>query len=100
VNEPEVNLRDNRMTPKTFEGVTLVGKIGDVSYTAAYLDEMKDRNSDRFRILRRSRRPPQGVSEPLWLRSLSYSATVGAGLRSAPAAAIQTRLCLFNLAVA
>ncbi len=43
-----VNPYDNRMTPNTFEGVTLGGKIAWVEYLAGYLWEIKTRNADDF----------------------------------------------------
>jgi hypothetical protein len=43
-----VNPQDNRMTPNTFEGVTLGGKVSWVQYTTGYLWEIKTRNSDDF----------------------------------------------------
>jgi hypothetical protein len=43
-----VNPQDNRMTPNTFEGVTLGGKAGWVEYLGGYLWEIKTRNSDDF----------------------------------------------------
>ena len=73
VDEPEVNSYDIRMTPLTFEGTTLAGKVRDVSYTIAYLDQMKPINSDGFRNMAAVAGAPFGVSEPLWLGSLSYS---------------------------
>jgi hypothetical protein len=48
VNQPEVNLQDNRMTPNTFEGGSLKGDLGPVSYYAGMLTAMKKRNSDEF----------------------------------------------------
>jgi len=36
------------MTPNTFEGVTLGGKIDMVKYLAGYLWQIKPRNSDDF----------------------------------------------------
>jgi hypothetical protein len=48
VNQPEVNPQDNRMTPNTFEAVSLQGDLGVVSYYAGYLFNMKKRNSDEF----------------------------------------------------
>ena len=73
VETPEVNSYDIRMTPLTFEGYTLAGRIGDVGYTAAYLDAMKPINSDRFINMAAAAGAPFGISEPLWLASLSYS---------------------------
>ena len=43
-----VNPQDNRMTPNTFEGVTIGGKVSWVQYLAGYLWEIKPRNSDDF----------------------------------------------------
>ena len=43
-----VNPQDNRMTPNTFEGVTLGGKVGWAQYLAGFLWEIKPRNSDDF----------------------------------------------------
>jgi hypothetical protein len=48
VDEPEVNSYDIRMTPNTFEGYTLAGRVPDVSYTVAYLDKMKPINAEQF----------------------------------------------------
>lgn len=46
VDQPYINRRDNRMTPNTFEGVTLGGKAGPVQYLAGYLTRIKTRNAD------------------------------------------------------
>ena len=48
VNQPEVNPQDNRMTPNTFEGGSLKGGIGPLSYYAGVLTAMKKRNADEF----------------------------------------------------
>lgn len=48
VNQPEVNLQDNRMTPNTFEGGSLKGELGPISYYAGMLSAMKKRNADEF----------------------------------------------------
>lgn len=48
VNQPEVNAQDNRMTPNTFEGGTLKGDLGPVSYFAGMLTAMKKRNEVEF----------------------------------------------------
>jgi outer membrane porin, OprD family len=48
VDQTYINSQDNRMTPNTFEGVTLGGKIGIVQYLAGYLWNIKQRNSDDF----------------------------------------------------
>ena len=48
VNQPEVNPQDNRMTPNTFEGGSLKGDLGPLSYYAGMLTTMKKRNADEF----------------------------------------------------
>jgi hypothetical protein len=48
VNQTYINPQDNRMTPNTFEGVTLGGKVDWVQYLAGYLTQIKPRNSDEF----------------------------------------------------
>ena len=48
VEQPYINSQDNRMTPNTFEGVTLGGKVGWVEYFAGYLWKIKPRNADEF----------------------------------------------------
>ena len=48
VNQGYINRQDNRMTPNTFEGLTLGGKLGPVEYLAGYLWKIKPRNADEF----------------------------------------------------
>jgi hypothetical protein len=48
VDQSYINPQDNRMTPNTFEGVTLGGKVAWVQYLAGYLWDIKPRNSDEF----------------------------------------------------
>jgi hypothetical protein len=48
VEQPYINAQDNRMTPNTFEGVTLGGKAAWVQYFAGYLWDIKPRNADEF----------------------------------------------------
>lgn len=45
---PYVNSNDSRMTPNTFEGITLIGRHPLVSYSAGHLLELKRRNDDHF----------------------------------------------------
>jgi len=53
-NTPYINKNDNRMTPNTFEGVTLYGKSGGQGgapqwrYGGGYITKIKERNSDEF----------------------------------------------------
>ena len=48
VDQGYINPQDNRMTPNTFEAVTLGGKVGWLQYLAGYLWNIKTRNSDEF----------------------------------------------------
>lgn len=48
VDQGYINPQDNRMTPNTFEALTLGGKVGWVQYLAGYLWNIKTRNSDEF----------------------------------------------------
>lgn len=81
VNEPEVNPQDNRMTPNTFQGYTLAGKPGGVSYFAGYLDKMKTRNSDEFRDFANVAGAPAGTSEGMWLGGVGFDVYKDVGLR-------------------
>ena len=70
VNRHEVNPQDTRMTPRTFQGVSLAGKVGDIDYFVARLDKMKARNWDDFENVATVAGAPAGVAEPLLLISL------------------------------
>jgi len=48
VDQTYINPQDNRMTPNTFEGVTLGGKVAWVQYLGGFLWKIKPRNSDTF----------------------------------------------------
>ena len=48
VDQTYINPQDNRMTPNTFQGVTLGGKVGWVQYLGGFLWKIKPRNSDEF----------------------------------------------------
>jgi hypothetical protein len=75
MNEPEVNLRDIRMLPNTFQGYTVGGGFGDFGYTAAYLTDIKPINSDRFINVATQAGAASSVSEALWLGTIRYSPT-------------------------
>jgi hypothetical protein len=81
VNQPEVNPQDNRMTPNTFQGYTLAGKVAGVEYLAGYLDQMKTRNEDNFRDFAAVAGAVRGGSEPMWLGGLRYSPMKDVDLR-------------------
>ena len=48
VNQGYINPSDIRMTPYTFEGVTIAGEADSVRYLAGYLWKVKQWNSDEF----------------------------------------------------
>jgi outer membrane OprD family porin len=48
VDQTYINPADNRMTPNTFEAVTLGGKVDWFQYLVGYLWKIKPRNSDEF----------------------------------------------------
>jgi|SoiMethySBSTD1v2_1073268.scaffolds.fasta_scaffold03328_17 hypothetical protein len=48
VDQGYINSADNRMTPNTFQGVTVGGKVGWVQYLGGYLGKIKPRNADEF----------------------------------------------------
>ena len=48
VDQPYINSQDNRMTPNTFQGVTLGGKVSWLQYLGGYLWKIKPRNADEF----------------------------------------------------
>jgi len=48
VDQGYVNPHDTRMSPNTFEGVTLFGTVGPLEYFAAFLTKEKPRNQDNF----------------------------------------------------
>lgn len=48
VDQPEINPHDNRMVPITYEGGSLGGDVGMLSYYAAFLTATKTRGSDDF----------------------------------------------------
>jgi len=48
VDQTYINPQDNRMTPNTFQGVTLAGKVAWMQYLGGFLWKIKPRNSDEF----------------------------------------------------
>src|SRR5262245_2256125 len=48
VDQTYINSQDNRMTPNTFQGVTLGGKVHWVEYLGGFLWKIKPRNADEF----------------------------------------------------
>ena len=69
VNQFEVNPQDTRMTPRTFQGVSLEGELGGVDYFIARLDKMKHRHWDVFEQVAAVAGAPASVSQPMLLVS-------------------------------
>jgi hypothetical protein len=81
VNQPEVNPQDNRMTPNTFEGGRLSGKVGGVNYFGGYLTAVKTRNATGFVNMAAVAGAPSSVSSPMWLIGFSGEPVKDLGLR-------------------
>jgi hypothetical protein len=81
VNQPEVNPQDNRMTPNTFEGGRLSGKLGGVTYFGGYLTAEKTRNATEFVNMATVAGAPAGVSSPMWLVGFNGEPVKDLGLR-------------------
>lgn len=73
VNEPEVNPQDNRMTPNTFEGVSIAGKIHSVDYYSAFLWAMKKRNEDAFNDMATSAGVLTTGNRSMWLAGIGFT---------------------------
>ena len=73
IDEPEVNQRDIRMTPNTFEAYGVRGAFGPLSYYAAYVDRIKPVNGDRFIGVAQQAGAAPGVDSGLWLGTLRYA---------------------------
>jgi hypothetical protein len=85
--QPEVNAQDNRMTPNTFEGYTLGGKVAGVEYYGGYLTKMKARNADAFRNMAATAGAVQGDGEGMWL----------GGVKGKPAKDLDLRLSVYHV---
>jgi hypothetical protein len=81
VNQPEVNLQDNRMTPNTFEGGRLSGQLGGLRYFAGYLTAQKQRNATTFVDMATVAGAPSDVSSPMWLIGFSAEPAKDQALR-------------------
>jgi len=75
VNQPEINATDNRMTPITYSGGNLAGKLGGVDYYLAYLNATKPKTSENFVNFVSAASIPGSQSEPLWLAGASGKPT-------------------------
>lgn len=73
VNQFEVNPQDTRMSPRTFRGAALTGRVRGYDYFAGYIDKMKVRNVEDFVDVATAAGAPAGVREPMLLLSLRGS---------------------------
>jgi len=71
VDQPEINATDNRMTPITYSGGDLVGKVAGVDYTLAYLNATKPKTDENFVDFVEAAGIVSTASEPLYLLGLS-----------------------------
>lgn len=81
VDQPEVNQRDIRMTPNTFQGYTLGGKLGGVGYYVGYLDKMKAINDDEFLDMAASAGVNSVGSKAMFLGGVEFKPMDSLGLR-------------------
>ncbi len=75
VNQPEINANDNRMTPITYSGGNLAGKLAGVDYFAAYLNATKPKTSENFVNFVSAAGIAGSASEPMWLAGVSGKPT-------------------------
>ena len=71
VNQPEINTTDNRMTPITYSGGNLAGKVAGLDYIVAYLNATKPKTSENFINFVAAANIDSPASEPLWLAGVS-----------------------------
>ncbi len=67
VDQTYINPQDNRMTPNTFQGVTLGGKVAWVQYLTGFLWKIKPRNSDEFISMSQQAGAPEGEDDGVGL---------------------------------
>jgi len=76
---PYINKNDVRMTPNTFEGVTLYGTAGgrdetpDWRFGAGYISKIKTLNSDRFAWMSKQAGAPPGVDRGVYVAGANYA---------------------------
>ncbi|MFN3892863.1 MAG: OprD family outer membrane porin [Beijerinckiaceae bacterium] len=75
IDEPEVNARDIRMIPNTFEAYSVRSAFGPLGYYVAYVDRIKPVNADRFIGVAEQAGAPPGTDTGLWLGTLRYAPT-------------------------
>lgn len=81
VSQPEVNAHDNLMVPNSFEGITLQGGRGPLSYFGGVLSQMKTRNSGAFQNLGKAA-GVRSTDLPMWLGGIKLSRDESAAARA------------------
>ncbi len=76
VSQGYINREDNRMTPNTFEGLTVGGKLGPVDYLAGYLWKFKARNDDDFVYMSEAAGAP-GSEDGVVMAGVKFSPVAG-----------------------
>ena len=95
VKQPFINALDNRMTPNTFEGLTLSGSAGPAEYFAAYLTKIKLRNADQFVAMSEAAGAP-GTHFGVALLTVTVAPLAGLSIKIAEQYGVNT----FNTALA
>lgn len=78
-NTPFINMNDSRMTPNTFEGVTVYGRAGgkdgapEWRFGGGYISKIKERNSDEFVWM--SRDAGATVDRGVYVAGVNYKQT-------------------------
>jgi hypothetical protein len=67
VTQTYINPQDNRMTPNTFQGVTLGGTASWVQYLGGFVWEIKPRNADEFISMSRQAGAPEDSDDGVGL---------------------------------
>ena len=75
IDQPEINASDNRMTPLTYSGGNLAGRIGGIDYVLAYLNATKLKTSEHFVNFVSAAGIQSSQSEPLWLAGVAGKPT-------------------------
>lgn len=75
VSQPEINATDNRMTPITYSGGNLSGRLAGVDYYLAYLNATKPKSNETFIDFVKAAGIQSSQSEPLWLAGVSGAPT-------------------------
>lgn len=81
IDELEVNPRDDRMTPNTFEAYALRGTLSGVRYFAGYVAAIEGRDESEFHNMAQFVAPQTSANNGMLLGSLRYAPVKGLLLR-------------------